>query len=417
MEPRWLVLAGLLLAAAAFLREPIERLPVSAAMLYFAAGVLIGPMGFDWWRVAPLEDARLLEIAAEVAVVISLFAVGLKIKAANARRQWREPVLLASVGMVLTVAGVATLGVWGLGLPAGPALLLGAILAPTDPVLASDVQLRSPRDDDRLRFTLTAEGGLNDGTAFPFVMLGLAWLAADTAGTIGHDWVTVDVLWASLAGLGIGYLCGRAASAVIRQRQRRRSLVLDEFLLLGLVAIAYGVALLAGSYGFLAVFAAGFSLRQLAALPLDPSDGQTTGSVGTLLRVNEQLERVLELATVLLIGVLFSSGTWSLAGLALAAALLFVIRPAAVALCLAGARWPFSSRWRAMWFGVRGIGSVYYLGYAITHGFSGPAAREVAALVVSVLAVSIVAHGVTGAPLMARFGLRDRARSSEGGGA
>ena len=148
-------------------------------------------------------------------------------------------------------------------------MLLGAILAPTDPVLASDVQVANPGDHDRLRFGLTGEGGLNDGTAFPFVMLGLGWLGLHELGEGGWRWWTVDVLWAVAGGLGLGYLLGTLVGRLIiyLRVRHREALGSDEFISLGLIALTYGLALLSLTYGFLAVFAAGLALRRIDETP------------------------------------------------------------------------------------------------------------------------------------------------------
>ena len=151
-------------------------------MLYLAVGLGVGPIGLGLVARDTVGDAHLLERRTEVAVLVSLFTSGLKLSLPLSDRRWRLPIRLAFGSMAITVAAVAALA-WALfDLPLGAAILLGAILAPTDPVLASDVQLEEPGDRDRLRFALTGEGGMNDGTAFPFVMLGLGLLGLHELG-------------------------------------------------------------------------------------------------------------------------------------------------------------------------------------------------------------------------------------------
>jgi ABC-type branched-subunit amino acid transport system permease subunit len=152
--------------------------------------------------------SELLERMTEVAVLISLFAAGLKLGLPLSDKRWRMPLRLAFVSMTLTVGLIAVIGVYGLDLPLGAAVLLGGILAPTDPVLASDVQVTNPADSDRLRFSLTAEGGLNDGAAFPFVMLGLGMLGLHELGAGAWRWVAFDVIGATGGGLLIGAALG-----------------------------------------------------------------------------------------------------------------------------------------------------------------------------------------------------------------
>ena len=157
--------------------------------------------------------------------------------------------------MTITVGLVALVGVYVLGLPLGAAILLGAVLAPTDPVLASDVQLESAADTDRFRFSITGEAGLNDGTAFPFVMLGLGLLGLHELGEGGWRWLTVDVVWAITGGLAIGAAGGMAIGRLVvyLRREHKESVGADEFLALGLIAFVYGAAVLTHTYGFLAV--------------------------------------------------------------------------------------------------------------------------------------------------------------------
>ena len=158
--------------------------------------------------------------------------------------RWLLPLRLAILSMLVTVALVAGVGVLALGLPLGAAILLGGILAPTDPVLASDVQVANPGDRDRLRFALTGEAGLNDGTAFPLVMLGLGLLGLHDIGSFGWRWLAVDVIWAVTAGVAIGAVLGTAVGRLVLylRRTHKEAVGLDNFLALGLVGLAYGAA-------------------------------------------------------------------------------------------------------------------------------------------------------------------------------
>jgi NhaP-type Na+/H+ or K+/H+ antiporter len=233
-------------------------------MLYLFVGVLVGPTALGLFHFNPLKESALLEVLTEVAVLISLFAAGVKMPVPLSLARWRAPMLLASVSMTVTVAAVALFSHYVLGMPLGAAILLGAILAPTDPVLATDVQIRHPGDRDRLRFTLTCEAGMNDGSAFPFVMLGLGLLGLHELGDSGLRWLAVDVLWATIAGIAIGVAGGvglALLSARLRPGQQEDGLLYD-FLGLGLIGAVYGVSVLANAWGFLAVFFAAVALRQ-----------------------------------------------------------------------------------------------------------------------------------------------------------
>jgi NhaP-type Na+/H+ or K+/H+ antiporter len=276
------------------------------------------------------------------------------------------------------------------------ALVLGAVLAPTDPVLASDVQLRSAQDRDSLRFGLTGEGGLNDGTAFPFVLLGLGLLGLHELGDWGWRWAVVDLAWGTIGGLGIGFALGSGVARGVRALRawRKDAVILDEFLLLGVIGLSYGAALAAQTLGFLAVFAAGLALRR--------ADDLQAGSELTpsMLSVNEQLERIVEVAIVLIVGAMISTGYWSTEGLAVAVLLFLVIRPLAVWLGVRAKTAGRTPRRLLGWFGIRGIGSVYYAVYVASHDIRYGAAVELLACVFTVIAASIVVHGVSATPLM-----------------
>ena len=431
------LLVGVLLIGMTMGGSFVSRLPLSAAMLYLLAGLAMGPDGLGLIRLNAFKNTLLLERLAEVAVLISLFTSGLKLELPLGDKRWRIPLQLASVAMLLTVAAVAAVGVWLLHLPLGAAVLLGAILAPTDPVLASDVQVANPDDRDRLRFGLTGEGGLNDGTAFPLVLLGLGWLGLHELGFSPDGglwrWWTVDVLWAVLGGLGLGYAMGQlVGSAIVFLRTRHReALGSDEFIALGLIALTYGLALLTHTYGFLAVFAAGLALRRINQTPINqtsinqslplagavalaptetpanPPTDEPKALTRAVARFNTQLESFVEVAMVLAVGALISTVQfrWEVlrSVLWLVPLLFLVIRPLAVRIALAGTGVVGTQRTLMGWFGIRGIGSLYYLMYAISHGLPRPLAEQLLSITLAVIAFSVIAHGLSVTPLMNRY--------------
>ena len=427
----WFVVTGTLLIGMALAGSVLKRLPLTAAMFYLAAGALLGPWGVGLLQMDALDRASSLERLTEIAVIISLFTAGLKLRLSISDRRWRAAVLLAAIAMVLTIAGVAALAVAALDMPLGAAVLLGAVLAPTDPVLASDVQVEHEHDAEPVRFSLTGEAGLNDGTAFPFVLLGLGLMGTHELGAYGWRWLTIDVAWAVVAGLGVGTLCGAGIGKLVLylRRVHREAVGLDEFLALGLIALSYGIALLVHGYGFLAVFAAGLSVRRIerehsdAAPPADVAGaGRSTDEQATdpgtapaymaraVLSFNEQLERLGELAVVLVVGAMLAEIQRLAPGVVLAAGLFVIIRPLATMLTLV--RSPLSRAQRAFiaWFGVRGVGSVYYLAYALSHGVPAEAAQTLADITLVVVAASIVVHGVSVTPLMRRYSARTGGR-------
>lgn len=202
-------------------------------------GFALGPAGYGVIQLDPVEHSELLERVTEVSVIVSLFATGLKLRTPLFDARWRLVARLAFGSMRLTVGLIALVGVVGLRLPIGAALLLGGILAPTDPVLASDVEVKDPWDQDRLRFTLTGEAALNDGSNSPFVMLGLGLLGLNFSAN-GWHWLAVDVVWATVGGLAIGWLLGTLVGQLVLylRRTHKEAVGSDEFLLLGLIALA-----------------------------------------------------------------------------------------------------------------------------------------------------------------------------------
>lgn len=426
----WSVIVGLLLVLMALSGSVLKRLPLSTAMLYLGVGIAVSPWGLGLLPADPLKHTVLLERLAEVVVLLSLFTAGLKLSPGLRDRRWALPVRLALVSMMITVGLLALLAWLLLDLPLGACVLLGAILAPTDPVLASDVQIREPTDQDRLRFALTGEGGLNDGTAFPFVMLGLGLLGVHELGAGGWRWWTVDVLWATSAGLGIGALLGLAVGRLVLflRREHKEAVGLDDFLALGLIALSYGVALLLHAYGFLAVFAAGVALRQLeqsqtrepasaeqveramadpdrtaaAAIAVDPRHAPAF-MAQAVLGFNEQVERIGEVTIVIAIGALLWAVRFEPAVIFLVPLLLLVVRPLSVALGLAGSDASRTQRVLVGWFGIRGVGSLYYLMFALNHGVEGEVARTLVSVTLSVMVASILLHGLSVTPLMAAY--------------
>ncbi len=422
----WFLLIGGLLLAMGLTAPLIRRLPVTSAMVYLGVGVIAGPMGLGAVHFNPLKAHDLLAAITEVAVLLSLFTAGMKMPVPVRLTRWRAPILLATVAMAVTAVLMTAFGVWALGLSVGAAVLLAGILVPTDPVLATEVQVRRPGDRDRLRFGLTSEAGLNDGTAFPVVALGLALLGLNELGAFGARWALIDVLWFSVSGIGLGIAAGVGVAhlAWSRRRYRRENYLLDDFIGLGLIGMVYGLCLAIQGGGFLAVFAAAVALRQtelrltgaapdetgLQDEPDDPpasSPSRHRVSDGSLV-FKEQLERLAELALVMLIGGTLFFDSWSWRAVATALFLFLVARPIGTGLALLGSRAPRNMRYMVGWFGVRGIGSLFYLVFAIDAGVSEDLALELIHITLVVVTLSIVLHGVSVKPLLLHFWHRRR---------
>ena len=438
----WCAIAGALLLGVALTRNLLNGWPLSTAIIYLGLGLLLGPLVLNKLHFEPFKHTDLLERVTEVAVIISLFSAGLKLRLPFEDGRWKGPLRLALISMTLTIGLVTLVGYYWLGLSLGAAVLLGAFLAPTDPVLASDVQTRHPEDFDELRFSLTGEAGFNDGTAFPFVMLGLGLLGLHELGDFAWRWLAVDVIWSIAGGIGIGAALGwlMARLTIYLRQNKSQAVGTDDFIALGLIAGAYGLAILLHTYGFLAVFAAGLALRHTERRISEAHEqGDDKGShveedddenanpevpesdedieilledlatddkrapkfmARQTMQFSESLERIGELILVVWLGGMIAAQTWDLRTIWLAPLLFFVLRPLAVFAGLWGDKSTSVSRPFIAWFGIRGIGSLYYLFYAIEHDLPKPIATELIALVFPIIAISIVVHGLSVTPLV-----------------
>lgn len=431
-DSQWFMFVGGLLLFMGLTASILKRSVVTSAIIYLAVGVLVGPTALNLFHFNPLKESALLEVLTEVAVLISLFSAGVKMPVPFTFARWRAPIMLATVSMTVTVAAVAAFAYYVLNLPLGAGVLLGAIVAPTDPVLATDVQIRHPGDHDQLRFTITCEAGMNDGSAFPFVMLGMGMLGLHEIGDYGINWLLLDVLWATLSGIAIGVVAGVALARLgwkLRSKPHKHELM-DDFLGLGLIGVVYGLTTLVNGWGFLAVFFAAVALRQTelklakaAQVAFDSSKTQQsaraagkvqaeleppeTVSEGSLV-FKEHLERLSEVMLVLLIGgsLYLNSWTWEAVWLAL---FLFVIaRPVSVIVGLLGTNTSWRIRGMTGWFGVRGIGSLYYLMYAIENGLPEALSLQLIQMTLIVVTLSILLHGTSVKPLMGLFWRRGK---------
>jgi NhaP-type Na+/H+ or K+/H+ antiporter len=415
----WFLLVGGLLLTMGLTSSILKRLPITSAMIYLSVGILVGPSVLGIFHFNPLKESALLEVLTEVAVLISLFSAGIKMPVPFSFARWRTPILLATASMTITVALIAAFAYYVLDLPLGAGVLLGAILAPTDPVLATDVQIRHPGDHDQLRFTLTCEAGMNDGSAFPFVMLGLGLLGLHDIGDYGVHWILIDVLWATVAAITIGVISGVTLAYVghkLRGKTTDNHLIYD-FLGLGLIGVVYGLCVQIDAWGFLAVFFSAVALRQTELRFASNNDSTSnldievnsatydlppTVSEGSL-AFKEHLERLSEVVLVLLIGGTLFQSSWSLRAVGLALFVFMVARPVSVYVGLLATRTSLRIRGMAGWFGVRGIGSLYYLMYAIQHGLPEDLSLELVKLTLIVITLSIIVHGISVKPLMGRF--------------
>ena len=398
-----LLVAGLAVMAAVGALSHQHAHAFSASVIYLVIGLgaalIVEAVGIDWLK--PSEDSRLLEHLSELALIIALFGTGLKLDRALTVREWSGVGRLLLVAMPLTIGAVALFGSLVMGLGAGAAIMLGACLAPTDPVLAGDIGVGPPGDEEEREpnFSITGEAGLNDGLAIPFLLLG-AFVAGEEGSGWVIEWLAADVVYAiGLAvalGAGVGY--GLAAMAVRLRDRRLFDPRYDGWLAVAAVLVIYGLTELASADGFVAAFAGGVAFRRYE------HDHEYNARVHD---GADMVEKFAELALVLLIGSLVTLDGLQAPGLdgwLLVPLLLLVLRPASVAVALLRSGLPAAERAWIGWFGVRGVGSVNYA--AVTLGLGVLSAQEGAAVfwttIVAVI-VSIVVHGVTATPLSRRW--------------
>jgi NhaP-type Na+/H+ or K+/H+ antiporter len=402
-DPHSLVyaIAGVAALGGALLPRLIGHLPASPPMAFLLLGFAVFALPLGLGSIDPIEQAAATEYLTEVGVIVALMGAGLKLDRPLGWCTWQPTVRLLAITMPLTIVMTALLGWWAVGLAPATALLLGAVLAPTDPVLAADVQVGppggDPEEEDDLRFSLTSEAGLNDALAFPFTNAAIAMALAgtDPRGWL-LGWLTIDVVYKLVVGLVVGVLVGKLLGVVVFRTPENLRLASrgEGFVALAGTFLAYGLTEAVGGYGFLAVFVAAVALRRSES---DHDYHQTLHDFA------EQTEQLLMIALVLLLGGAVASGilaplTWPAAVTGLL--VLFVVRPVTAWLALSGTTTPVAERAAIAFFGIRGIGSLYYLAYAVEHA-DFPNVDRLWALVAFTVVVSILVHG-TSATLVTR---------------
>ncbi len=397
---------GVAVLATAVLPGLLHQRPLSMPIIAVALGAALFslPVGLDGPR--PGTDDEIVERLTELVVIVSLTGAGLKLRRRVGWRSWATTWRLLAITMPLTVAAIAALGVVALGLPLAAAVLLGAVLAPTDPVLASEVQLPGPGNghdddaaqDDPIRFSLTSEAGLNDGLAFPLTNLAIA-IAVGGNWFVG--WLVDDVIVKLTIGLVAGVVFGRIVAWLTFRRSSPFALARsgEGLVAFGITLAVYGLTELLHGYGFLAVFVAAVTLRQRE---------ESHEFLGVMHDFADTLERIASLLFLLLLGGAAVDG--ALAGLTVPGALIglgvvFVVRPVAGWLGLLGTDQSTGSRLAIAFFGIRGMGTIYYLAHAVTEEFFTEI-RPVWAVAVFTILVSIVVHGVSAGPVLARLDRR-----------
>jgi sodium/hydrogen antiporter len=397
-----LLVVGMIVLAAAVLPRWVAGRALSYPIIYLAAGAVLFSLPLGLPTPDPIAHGDVVEHLTEFVVIVALMSAGLKIDIPFAWSRWRTTWRLLGITMPLTIAAMALLGWAVLGLAPAAALLLAAALAPTDPVLASDIQLHGPNagnDEDPVRFGLTSEAGLNDGLAFPFTNAAVL-MALEGAAPGGWfvQWAAVDVVYRLAAGLVIGAVVGHALARFVFSRSAETPLAetMEGSVVLGVTLLSYAATELVNGYGFIAVFAAACALR---AYERDHDYHKA------LHQFSEETERIVMAIVLVLLGGALARGLLAplpLTGWVVALALILLVRPVAGWIGLIGHPILQSERATISFFGIRGIASLYYL----SHGLNEAPFRQAElmwALVGAIVAMSVVVHGITATPVIDRL--------------
>ncbi|WP_416260374.1 cation:proton antiporter [Gibbsiella quercinecans] len=429
----WTAATGGLLLLMSLASGWIKRGPITVFALYLTAGIVCGPWVLNLLQVDITAHAELAKNITEIAIAASLFITGLKLRLPLKSQGWYIGLRLAFPGMLLTVAGVALAAHYLAELSWPLSLAFGAIVAPTDPVLASLISVNDARDSDNLRVSLSSEAGMNDGSALPLLILAVMMITTPGGLSLAAfgQWALVDVLWAITAGVGIGFAMGRLVGQYATHlRHTHQDVAPNDFLALALIALSYAAAQALDASGFLAAFAAGVGLRraEIRVVNLQPADqfsdsnnrppaeelvnphirhepGETNPTssaglvVGDALSFGDTVERLFAAMIIIVLGITLAHH-WAPMGLLIAALLFVVIRPLSVWIATAGMKAPVEQRLILGWLGIRGIGSINYIAFAFTHGLAGSEVTRMADMAFTLIVASVVVHGMSVTPLL-----------------
>lgn len=403
---QFLLVCGIAFLFGALAPVLLKRIPVSLPMLQVSFGLL---MGYFWTSLPflnPVENGFLVEKICELVVLVSLVGAGIKIDTPLKYKNWRPTLRLLLVTMPICIVIMAALGYYVFSLSLAASLLLGAVLAPTDPVLASSIQVGPPNSgsEDTSRFTLTSEAGLNDGLAFPFVYLAIKIAehygkADGWSSELLFDWLLHDVLWKIAAGTLVGVLVGKIMAKLVFGKNAENTIMSQGYVVIALTLLAYGIAEFIHGYGFISVFVAAFAFRR-------SEHGHKYHSA--LHDFSEQSEGLLMSLVLVVFGMALGQGldsgvelTWQVYAVSLLC--LFAIRPIAGWIGLSGLQIPHQERFIISSLGIRGIGSFYYLAYALNKDvFALDDATDLWLICGMVILISIFLHGISAPMLLKR---------------
>lgn len=349
------------------------------------------------------------KIIAEVIVIISLMTAGLKIGTTYTWKDWKKPLSLIVITMPLCMISIFLVSYYILGLNGPVSLLLAAVLSPTDPVLASDIQLEEHQDEKKrntgLRYTLTGEAGINDGVAFPFVFFAILWSKAGNFSDIdlGH-FVWYYVVYKLAVGALIGATIGFIYSFIIHKHDKKNtSKILGGFIAVALTFFSYGIAEVAHTYGFLSVFATGIFIQYFQA---NRAEDRVESQ---MLEFVEETEKMLVVLWAIFFGGSLLSGIlgytdWK--GILFSLVIVLVMRPIFGYLAMLTSKFSTAKKWAIGFFGVRGIGSFFYLSFALLNG-NFVEYTQLFGIVSYVVLFSIIIHGFTSLRVIEYFNKKD----------
>ncbi|CAN5235669.1 cation:proton antiporter [soil metagenome] len=397
-----IVIVGLAGLSVAWIPTLLKKINISYALFYLFLGFIIYKLPFQLPWPDPKWNNDLTVRLTELIVIIALMGTGLKIDHPFSFKEWRVPFRLVTITMLLSIGTVAFIGWYWLGFDPASAVLLGAVLAPTDPVLASDVQVGPPLEgkNDEVRFSLTAEAGLNDGMAFPFTWLAVAIaVSLNTGEPWLVEWLWKDLLYRILAGVACGYILGKGiAYLIFKSSKKRNARPRDGFIAISTTLLSYGITELVSGYGFMAVFVTAVVIRNYEIKNEYHKE---------LHRFTDQVERMLLVALLILFGGSLTVGlldhlTWPMA----TAGMIFILilRPVSGLAGLAGTGLKKGEKYFISFFGIKGIGSFFYLSFGIKNA-EFQFVEELWSLVGFVVLGSIIVHGISASLAIKRIGL------------
>lgn len=399
-----ITIIGLVALGMTYIPMLTKKINISYSIVFLLFGIIIYSIVDDLPWPDPVWQENYVVHLTELVVIVALMGTGLKIDHPFSFRKWKAPFRLVTLTMLLSIGLMSVLSMWGLGFDLASAVLLGAILAPTDPVLASDVQVGPPNEgeNDEVRFTLTAEAGLNDGMAFPFTWLAITLaIAGQTGESWLVEWFWKDIIYRLLAGATIGFVLGRLIVYLffILPDKYNLTQVRDGFVAISATLIAYGLAELIQGYGFIAVFVTAVTIRNYE---------MKHEYHGQLHHFTDQIERILLAILLTLFGGSLVNGildnlTWEMAVIGLVFVL--IVRPMSALVGLVGIPFKFREKFAISFFGIKGIGSFFYLAFALDKAEFAQK-EEIWSLTAFIVLISIVMHGLTASLAMKRLKLR-----------